>query len=301
MADSALLELLVTALPAERRSGFVDLAGAEDRLDALWREAVAANPGIVVTPAVFAAALAERLQAELAPTEALAAIRGAELYLVCAASRGDAAALAAIEGRHFGDIDAVLARLGLADAVKDEVKQVVRCRLFVGGKGRPPRIAAYGARGDLGRWLAMVALRQALELVGRHQREVSMGDAFWEELPQRAGDAELERLAGLYRAELSQTLLEAVRSLTDRDRTLLRLHFDDRLNVDAIGKVYRVHRATAARWLARAQRTLLARTRAQLLRRLRLSHAEAASILRLVGSRLEIDLAATLKAAERAR
>jgi RNA polymerase sigma-70 factor (ECF subfamily) len=47
-----------------------------------------------------------------------------------------------------------------------------------------------------------------------------------------------------------QTGLEAaLTGLTPRDKTLLRLHVVEGLSVDAIGRIYRVHRATAARWL----------------------------------------------------
>jgi hypothetical protein len=44
-----------------------------------------------------------------------------------------------------------------------------------------------------------------------------------------------------------------VRTLSRRDRNLLRYQYFDHLTVDDIGALHRVHRATAARGVARAE------------------------------------------------
>src|SRR5687768_11928782 len=49
-----------------------------------------------------------------------------DLYLACACSRGDAAALAAFEAQVLSVIDPVLARLGFAADTASEVKQRLR-------------------------------------------------------------------------------------------------------------------------------------------------------------------------------
>jgi hypothetical protein len=58
--------------------------------------------------------------------------------------------------------------------------------------------------------------------------------------------------------------------------------------------MYRVHRATVARWLARGRDRLMRETRAALLSRLRLPGDEIDSILRLIGSRVDISIATAL-------
>lgn len=58
--------------------------------------------------------------------------------------------------------------------------------------------------------------------------------------------------------------------------------------------MYRVHRATVARWIATLRGTLLERTREALVSRLRLSPAELDSVLRLIDSHLEVGLEGAL-------
>jgi RNA polymerase sigma-70 factor len=52
-----------------------------------------------------------------------------------------------------------------------------------------------------------------------------------------------------HREAFREALQEALAMLTAREKTLLRLHFLDGMNIDALGTVFQVHRATVARWL----------------------------------------------------
>jgi RNA polymerase sigma-70 factor (ECF subfamily) len=54
--------------------------------------------------------------------------------------------------------------------------------------------------------------------------------------------------------------------------------------------LYRVHRATVARWIAKARDTLVERTRDVLVHRLDAGPAEIASLLRLIRSELDASL-----------
>jgi RNA polymerase sigma-70 factor (ECF subfamily) len=83
--------------------------------------------------------------------------------------------------------------------------------------------------------------------------------------------------------------------LARRDRTLLRYRYIDDLDIDAIGAVYRVHRATAARWLQRIRRELLEDTRARLAAKLAVKTDELDSILRFIGSQLDISIGSALR------
>lgn len=60
--------------------------------------------------------------------------------------------------------------------------------------------------------------------------------------------------------------------------------------VNEIARLYRVHRATAGRWLERARDTILTTTRARLMERLNIPRSEIESIVRLVLSQLEINM-----------
>ena len=112
-------------------------------------------------------------------------------------------------------------------------------------------------------------------------------------------DASPERhLAAEKARPLFQSALEeAIRSIADRDRTLLRLCFVDGLTVDAIGSMYGVHRATAARWIADIRRRVLRHVRSLLADEPGLHASEFDSLARLVRSELHLTLKRVLGAA----
>ena len=103
-------------------------------------------------------------------------------------------------------------------------------------------------------------------------------------------DPELSYLKQHYRSEFTECVSRALDTLAAKDRTLLKYRFADGLGIDAIGKIYGVHRATAARWLAKARQAFLDGVSEQLGRKFAVSEPEYQSILRLVRSRIDIDL-----------
>jgi RNA polymerase sigma-70 factor, ECF subfamily len=91
-------------------------------------------------------------------------------------------------------------------------------------------------------------------------------------------------------AALREAFRAAVGGLDARERTLLRLSLRDRLGVDQIGALYRVHRSTAARWLQAVRDKLSASTRAGLASKLSLADAEVESLIRAIGSKIDLSL-----------
>jgi RNA polymerase sigma-70 factor (ECF subfamily) len=78
---------------------------------------------------------------------------------------------------------------------------------------------------------------------------------------------------------------------------VLRLHLVEGLALERIGAMYRTHKSTVSRWLARARQQVLEGTRARLAERLRLSPDELHSLLRDVPGQLELSLPALLASA----
>ncbi|HWQ29246.1 MAG TPA: transcriptional regulator, partial [Dehalococcoidia bacterium] len=64
--------------------------------------------------------------------------------------------------------------------------------------------------------------------------------------------------------------------------------------LEEVATVYRVHRATGARWIAQARAALLERLGAELRRRLRADTREVASLVRLLESQLDVTLSRLL-------
>jgi len=269
-----------------------DLHGAELEvtLITVYDAARAAWPGVHVEAEVFIPYLAARIPNDVPVRRALTSIVGGDLYLACACAQGDAAAIAAFEANLLRDVDVAIARINLGSAALDDVKGNIRYRILVGEEGAPPRILDYTGRGDLRGWLRVVAVREALGMARRQKREAPVDHIENAVLPLASDDPELAHLDRLYREEFRAAFRDALAALTPRERNLLRQHYPQDLSIDQLGALYNIHRATAARWVARARERLFSGIRRRMLERLQVSRDELESILRLIQSRLEITL-----------
>jgi RNA polymerase sigma-70 factor (ECF subfamily) len=185
-------------------------------------------------------------------------------------------------------VDRALPRLGLDACAVDEVKQRLRHALLVPEHG-PPRILGFGGRGALRSWIRVLAVHEAWRLLRTSRGPLDAEDQL-ADLASAGATPELEYLKRRYRCDFERAFRAALQTLSPRDRTLLRQHFLDGVEINQLGALYRVHRATIGRWLERARAAVLAATRLHLMESLHAPRAEIESILRLVLSRLELDL-----------
>lgn len=217
-----------------------------------------------------------------------------DLFLACACARGDAVALRWLEREVLPATDAAVRGLDGDTGFLDEVRQRLRTKLLVGTPEQPPRIAEYAGRGALVAWITVAAVRTGLSLLRETKRAEKYAGDGWAEalsLPD-TGDVELDYIKQRYREQLTRGLVDACAQLPARDRTILRLHFVDGLNIDQIGVIYGVHRATVARWIAKCRATLLAATRSFLTEQLAVPPSELSSLDRMVRSQLDVSLGA---------
>jgi RNA polymerase sigma-70 factor (ECF subfamily) len=259
------------------------------RLQAMLEEAVARGratwPALALDAEKFVAYLAARLGADEDPEAALDRLHAGDLYLAFGCKEGDAAALAAFEQSQLADLS-VLGRIDRSPPFIDEVRQRLRVHLFVGDA---PKIAEYSGRGPLASWVRVVALRLGRMLRRSTWREVSSSESDEDELLAGA-DPELAFIKQRYRGEFIAAVREAVRTLDSRDRTLLRLNLVDRLNIEKIGVIYGVHRATVATWIASARKSILTSTRTLLAAKLQISRDELESLMGVVMSQIDVSL-----------
>ena len=103
-------------------------------------------------------------------------------------------------------------------------------------------------------------------------------------------DPDVALLRAQYRDQFHQALNGAVAGLSSRERNLLRFHFADGLTLDHLAATYRVHRATIARWLASARAQVVDSIKQRLAQDAGLSGTEIASIVRALGSELDVHL-----------
>jgi RNA polymerase sigma-70 factor, ECF subfamily len=253
----------------------------------LHDKARAAWPGVEVPRDVFVT----WLEARVPPGVSSSGVRAADLYLACACAQGIRAAITSFEANYFREIDIALRRMGAQDSTIDELKQALRQKLFVGDTGRGPAIAEYSGRGDLRRWLRATAVRAHLNLIRKGKKELLTEDErVFEAVSTPEDDPELQYMKARYSNEFREAFKEALESLSDREKSLLRHHFCDELNIDQIGAIYRVHRVTAFRWLQKGRETLVARTQRLLKQRLKTSDAEFESIVRLIRSQVDVSI-----------
>jgi len=213
-----------------------------------------------------------------------------DVRLTIACARGDAAALEAFDARFRGPIAQAVRSMGDDDFVH-EVTQLVRQRLLWGDGTAPPRIAEFGGRGSLGKFVQAVAVRTALNLREARKRHLGIdeSDDVLLELPAGVGDPELEPLKLRYRAEFKLAFAAALEGLEPALRAAVRQVYGDGLTLAEVGKLYGWSVPTASRRLADARAQLLTGTRAHLAQQLQLSTADVDSVLRLIESRLSVD------------
>lgn len=268
------------------------------RLDAMIAEARAAHPHLRFDAAAYANHVLARVPAGTDVAAHLATLHAPDLLVAHKCEAGDAAAIAAFEKRCFDEIPFAVARIR-PRATADEIAQMMRERLFVAGPEGAAKIASYQGAGDLRGWFRVVLVRHLLNMVSKKNREVDLDDAMLEALPAAATDPELDLARRMYAPALKDALVAAIGGLEPRDRTLLRLAVCDEMNVDEIGALYGVHRATAARWVATARDRLEEGTRERLRTALGARDESVASLYRLLASQMNVSLRGYLLSSEK--
>jgi RNA polymerase sigma-70 factor (ECF subfamily) len=220
---------------------------------------------------------------------------GAELYLCCACARGDREALRALDGEALPQVVRAISRIDSDTEFIQEALQTLRDKLLVGPR---PKIADYAARGPLVAWLSVAAARVALDAVrSRNAHELKQVD-LPEQLAQEDSSPLNDLVKARYRESFQRALRDAIRALPARDRNLLRLQLVGRCSIDQLGRMYLVHRATAARWLENARNRVFEAVREQIKREHRLSDVEFESIAQGVRSQLDLSITATISGLE---
>ncbi|MFH1810402.1 MAG: sigma-70 family RNA polymerase sigma factor [Pseudomonadota bacterium] len=261
-----------------------------------WPDLKVADDVFVQTLHHAASALVEDQSGSLGA--AMRQLHVEDLYLACGCLAGDRQALEQFEQLYMSDLERALRSLARSGVDIDEVLQRVRRNLLVQEDGRLPRLGQYTGRGALRRWLRVAALREGLSAIRSAGREMARAEKTLLHAVEHDDDPELQVLKRLYRAEFKNAFQQALLELGPRDRTLLRYQLVDGLNIDQIGAIYGVHRATAARWLSHTRDQLRERSRELLAAHARIRTEEVDSIVRLIHSQLDVSLFRLLKAQE---
>jgi RNA polymerase sigma-70 factor (ECF subfamily) len=278
--------VFIEALPEHRREGFARFPGLEEWVAALVHDGKREWPELAIDDGELIRFIAAR-----APDaqHALPELRAGDLCLAYATTRGDPRAGAALRERCYPKLRAALASTGLGDAIDETAQQVFSELLLPDARG-VRGIAGYRGTGEIAAFVKVIALRTARRAMKQRSRERPVDPA---QLLENAGDAvdpELQALKHKYRLEFKDAFHVALASLSDRERNILRYELVGGLNIDQIGALYHVHRATVARWRAAAREKLFEHTQAALRSRLAIGASDFESIVRLIHSELNVSL-----------
>jgi len=221
----------------------------ERELRQVFQRAKAGHPDLDVAPEAFIEFLAART--------GLDENYLSDLYLACAVILGVPGAAARLEAICVTQIPRALVRIDRSPIFIMEIQRRVRDKLIFGVPDGRARISEYAARGSLAAFVRICALREAL-------------------MDKRT----LTRARSEYHEEFQSALRVALAALDRNERAALRLSYLDNLGAEQIGRLFNVHRATAARWIARGQVRVRENTRLVLQRRLQLTDGEAESLVR---------------------
>lgn len=296
MADQrSLSEIFVEALQPDVQEAFSSHPGLEDLLATAIERAHACWPEVSLPADLFLPFVAARIPTDTPIERALESINVGDLYLACGCASGDSAAAAAFSAAHFPLIEKAIAALEVPRAMIEDVRQTIFQKLFVGDAEREPKICHYAGEGDLGTWVRVVAVRQAIDILRKEGREQPLGDDQLPDLVTRGEDPELRFLKERYRVEFKEVFQEVLATLSSQDRNLLRYQLVGGLTLEQIAALYKVNRSTVVRWLQKVRNKLLSDTRRELSLRLRINREEFESVMRLIQSQLHVSVQRLLK------
>jgi RNA polymerase sigma-70 factor (ECF subfamily) len=231
------------------------------------------------------------------PEAWLRSLNPGDIFIATACKRQDPVAIAAFDACYLSQplVGSFISRMRPTRAMVDELRQMLREKLFV---GQNARIAQYSGRGALSAWLRVMAVRMAIDMKRQRPGEIAVAEAVEREPATEDGqprDAEIGLIKDHYRVDFEHALREALSALSSEQRNVLNLHFIEGLTLEQVAKLLRVHRATAARWIASARGAILADVQQRLQERFGWRTDEFQSLVVLLGRDLEVSIARHLK------
>jgi len=299
MRTSILSERHGSALPAQERS----ISGYQRRTDdtalvqQIAQRAIPARKYSRVDFEPFMQMVLQQVRDTENPIEALNRLAIDDLYLAYACSVGSEPALKAFAKECEPEFQTVVARLKVSAADADDLRQKLWDKLFLNGAGSPMRILEYRGLGRLRHWVRVLAARMVLDEFRKSKRGTMLntlahGENFL--LSAQAADPELDNLLRQYRPIFRKAFERAAQDLEPHERNLLKCHFIRGMSTDQLGVSFGVHKATAARHLARSRERLLAGIREQLRALSGANSEELDSVIRLFEGNVSLSLSRLL-------
>jgi len=274
------------------RPGAGDPAMLELRLREIADKAVRVWPDLAIDPARLVVHLAQVIGDDVPQGLAELFVEDFALGLACIDRRPGA--VTEVERLCGAAIDAAVARIDRSPELRDEVRQTLWQRLFIGTPDHAPRILSYAGRGPLAGWVAVAAQRIALDL-RRAATRAAGSDPLADQLLPSEEHPEVDYLRMKYKTEFEAAVRDALAALPDRDRLLLRLTTVSGLSHEQIANIYKVNQSTVTRWIARARAEVLETTERCVCTKLGVQRDEFMSLAGLLVSRIDVSISRVLE------
>jgi len=290
VSELALAGIYARACPSGRLPAGTE-ALLEARLEVIVARVAQAWPDLAIDRVHLVEAIARAAGDDV--EVGLAHVHVEDLALAVACADGVPTALAHCERLCAGAIAAAVARVDRSADLRDEVRQILWQRIFVGTAGKAPRIQSYAGRGPLAGWVAVAAQRVALDLRRSAARTAGLDPQADEVLPANQ-HPEIDYLRTRYKPEFEAAVREALAGLPDRDRLLRKLTLVSGLSHEQLANIYSVNQSTITRWIARARAQVLEATEREVCAKLGMPPGEFRSLAGLLVSRLDLSISRVL-------
>jgi RNA polymerase sigma-70 factor len=182
-------------------------------------------------------------------------LHGNDLYLAFACAQHSPVAwdrFTRIYRKYIHDLTAFVCPV---KSVVYELAETILTNLFLPDHPGYSRIASYDGRSSIATWLrAIISHRVINERERKFNGIIQLNDDLFEKADERAWlSIEMDLISNRYRALIIDSMEHACNELTDRERLMLLLRYDNCLQVGQIGQIFGHHQATITRQLERVQ------------------------------------------------
>jgi RNA polymerase sigma-70 factor, ECF subfamily len=228
-----------------------------------------------------------------------------DLCFALACARGDEAAWDDFMREYRGFLQGVARQLISNETIAEELVETAWAELYGlrGGEGkRSSKFALYSGRGSLKGWLRAVMFQISIDQHRRQSRFVQPEeDTEFDRITPAVSPFSESRTSDLgsrYREATQKALQKALTDLEPKMKLMLSYYYYDNLTLKQIGELFRVHEATASRWLQRVQKDIRQSVEKILQRDYKFNSVQIKECLNFAAESEDVDVRSLLAEAE---
>lgn len=235
-----------------------------DMFEQAYSEGYTCHGDIRLDPEEFAAYLIAIAEKHLGPgvprTVALSFIdtlHTSDVYLAAACAQGSAEGWGRFMELYQKYLNAIALSVSPSGDAACELADSVLVEMFLPDRSGHSRIASYHGRSSLATWLRAIVCHRAINERERKDNSLERIESM-PEMAEQGGASNIDAIlrASRYQDLINDSLRNSCHRLTDRERLLLLLRYDDELQVSQIARLLGVCPSTVTRQLERVQEKL---------------------------------------------